>query len=72
MLGRTRAELQGDSDRLQIDAEQHRRRAERLRDRIAAATGRGKDEVERDCKQGRLLTAQEAAAYGLVQELIKR
>lgn len=72
VLREPHAELHGDTERVRIAAEQHQRQLETLRDRIAAATGRDKDDVERDIARGRLLTAAEAVAYGLVQELTRQ
>jgi ATP-dependent Clp protease protease subunit len=69
VLREPRAELHGDADRLAVAAEQHRRQVDRLCERIAAATGRSSDGIARDMEQGRLLTAEEALGYGLVQEL---
>ena len=66
------AELRGGAGELQVAAEQHRRQLVTLRDRIAAATGRDRADVDRDMTKGRLLTADEAVAYGIVQELTKR
>jgi ATP-dependent Clp protease protease subunit len=66
------AELRGDAERLEVAAEQHRRQLETLSTRIAAATGREASDVGDDMAKGRLLTADEAVAYGLVHELTTR
>lgn len=55
--------------RLENLAEQHRRQVAQLRARLAAATGREESEIAADLESGRLLSAEEAVAYGLVQEL---
>jgi ATP-dependent Clp protease protease subunit len=51
-------------------AEQHERQVARLHDLIAGATGRTPDEVAADLDTGRVMTAPEAADYGLVAQLL--
>lgn len=55
--------------RLENLAEQHRRQVTQLRARLAAATRREESEIAADLESGRLLSAEEALAYGLVHEL---
>jgi ATP-dependent Clp protease protease subunit len=47
-------------------AADHARQAQRLYERLASACDRPVDEIAADCRAGRLLTAGEAEAYGLV------
>jgi ATP-dependent Clp protease protease subunit len=47
-------------------AAEHARQLRRLQERLAAACGRSVDEVAADMRAGRLLDAEEARAYGLV------
>jgi ATP-dependent Clp protease protease subunit len=47
-------------------AAEHARLLRRLQERLAAACGRSVDEVAADMRAGRLLDAEEARAYGLV------
>jgi ATP-dependent Clp protease, protease subunit len=50
-------------------ADQQQRLVARLHERIAEATGRPAEQVAADMRAGRVLTAAEAVAYGLVQQL---
>ena len=47
-------------------AAEHARQLRRLQERLAAACGRSVDEVAADMRAGRLLDAEQARAYGLV------
>ena len=49
-------------------AAEHARQLRRLQERLAAACGRSVDEVAGDMRAGRLLDAEEARAYGLVDD----
>jgi ATP-dependent Clp protease protease subunit len=49
-------------------AAEHARQLHRLQARLAAACGRSVDEVAADMRAGRLLDAEEARAYGLVDD----
>ncbi len=60
---------EGCAEDLRNLAEQHRSQLAQLRARLAAVTGRGDAEIATDLEAGRLLSAEEALAYGLVQEL---
>jgi ATP-dependent Clp protease protease subunit len=51
---------------VQARAAEYARQLRRLQERIAAACGRPVDEIAADMRAGRLLTAQEAQEYGLV------
>jgi ATP-dependent Clp protease protease subunit len=69
LLREPRADLHGDADALETAAEQHRRQLATLHERIATATGKPAADVARDMEHGRLLTADDAVAYGLVHSL---
>jgi ATP-dependent Clp protease protease subunit len=56
----------GTADELATFADQHEHQANRLRDLITQATGRSPDEVTTDLTTGRVLSAEDAQAYGLV------
>jgi ATP-dependent Clp protease, protease subunit len=60
----------GRADRLAADAEQHARQVGQLLDRLAAATGRDPDEIAADLRSGRLLSAQQAVDYGLLDAVL--
>jgi ATP-dependent Clp protease, protease subunit len=51
---------------LEAQAEHHRRQLRLLQERVAAACHRPVDAVIADMRAGRILTAQEARAYGLI------
>jgi ATP-dependent Clp protease protease subunit len=51
---------------LEVLAAEHARQSRRLQERIAAACGRPAGEIAADMRAGKLLTAEEAQAYGLV------
>ena len=69
VLREPRADLTGDAEQLRIAAEQHHRQIDTLHERIATTAGQPVDAVAHDMEQGRLLTAEQAVAYGLVEEL---
>ena len=60
----------GTASRLASLAEQHELQVGQLCRRIAQVTGRGEDEVAADLEAGRLLSAEEAKDYGLVDEVV--
>jgi ATP-dependent Clp protease protease subunit len=60
---------EGTGEALAKKAEQHQRQVEQLRSRLASVTGRDERELAADLEAGRLLTAEEAVAYGLIHEL---
>jgi ATP-dependent Clp protease protease subunit len=59
----------GTAEALGSLAEQHRHLVAQLRARLGSATGRDDAAIAGDLESGRLLSAEEALAYGLVQEL---
>jgi ATP-dependent Clp protease protease subunit len=60
---------EGTSDVVAAEAAQHEHQVAQLRRRITGVTGRSGADVTEDLAVGRLLTAEEAVAYGLLQEL---
>jgi ATP-dependent Clp protease, protease subunit len=62
-------EAAGPADRLRRDVESATLLQGRLVDRLAAITGQSRALVARDVERGRLLTADEAVAYGLIDEV---
>lgn len=56
----------GRADRLAADAEQHARQVAQLHERLAGATGRDAGEIAADLRAGRLLSAEQAVDYGLL------
>ena len=62
-------EAAGPADRLRRDVETATRVQRELVDRLAAITGQSRALVARDVERGRLLTADEALTYGLVDEV---
>jgi len=63
------AVAEGTSDMLAAEASQHAHQVAHLRHRITGVTGRDDAEVEDDLEAGRVFTAEEAQAYGLLHEL---
>jgi ATP-dependent Clp protease protease subunit len=51
---------------LEALAAEHARQVRRLQERIAEACGRPADEIAADMRAGKLLTAEQAGDYGLV------
>jgi ATP-dependent Clp protease, protease subunit len=51
---------------LEVQAEHHRRQLRELQERVATACHRPVDAVIADMRAGRILTAPEARAYGLI------
>jgi ATP-dependent Clp protease protease subunit len=62
-------EAAGPADRLRRDVESATRVQRELIDRLAAITGQSRALAARDVERGRLLTADEAVTYGLVDEV---
>jgi ATP-dependent Clp protease, protease subunit len=71
-LTEPRAAFQGDTTDVAAREEEHRRQADAFYIRLAKTTGREVDEIREDARQDRLLTADEAVAYGLVQAVVAR
>jgi ATP-dependent Clp protease, protease subunit len=66
----TTADVQGNARELGVQAEQFQRQLTRLYDAVAAVSGREPDEVASDFVRGRVLSADDALRYGLVQLLL--
>lgn len=69
MLSLPSVSAEGTGQMLAAAAEQHERQVAQLRARLVSATGRGDEQVGADLEAGKLFTAEEALAYGLVQEV---
>lgn len=63
-------DLDGTASQLTTAAEEVRRQLGQLHRWIAAATGKPEEEVADDLERGRILDAEEALAYGLVDEIL--
>jgi ATP-dependent Clp protease protease subunit len=61
---------EGTAGQLVVLAEQHERQVARLRELIAATTGRPETEVGNDLTTGRVLSGLEALEYGLLNRLL--
>jgi ATP-dependent Clp protease, protease subunit len=61
---------EGTAGQLAVLAEQHDRQVARLRELIAATTGRSAEDVGADLSTGRVLSGQEALDYGLLNRLL--
>jgi ATP-dependent Clp protease protease subunit len=61
---------EGTASQLAALADQHEREAAQLHELIAGATGRAVTEVAADLERGRVLGAEEALEYGLVNRLV--
>jgi ATP-dependent Clp protease, protease subunit len=66
------AALAGSAARLAEEAAALRRAHDAMIDRLAAATGQTRQLIERDVERGRVLSGQDAVAYGLVDEIVTR
>ena len=71
-LGQPRASMDGTSDQIAARSEQHLALARRFRERLARATGQAVERLADDLRAGRHLDAEEARAYGLVDEVAQR
>jgi ATP-dependent Clp protease protease subunit len=70
VLSLPQAIAEGTSGQLAIQAEHHERQVTRLRDLIAAATGWEPDWVAAELRSGRVLSADDALNYGLINRLL--
>ena len=61
---------QGQCTDIQIQAEQILKIKKKLNSILAANTGKGVEEVERDCERDHFMTAEEAKDYGLIDKVI--
>jgi ATP-dependent Clp protease, protease subunit len=69
-LTEPRARFGGQADETAAFAAKHQRSVDAFYRRLAEATGHEVDEIRHDAQQGRLLTAEEAFAYGLVHDIV--
>ena len=67
-----RAEMAGTASDLERWAAHTQARVAQLQHRLAEATGQPFEHVEADMQRGRYLRAEEALAYGLVDEIVGR
>jgi ATP-dependent Clp protease protease subunit len=63
---------QGQSTDIQIQAREIQRIRETINDVFVATTGKDKDAINTDTERDNFMTAQEAKAYGIVDEVITR
>ena len=63
---------QGQSTDIQIQAREIQRIRETINDIFVATTGKDKDTINTDTERDNFMTAQEAKAYGIVDEVITR
>ena len=61
---------QGQATDIQIQAEQILKIKKRLNEILAANTGRDLSEIERDTERDHFMTAEEAKAYGIIDQVI--
>ena len=71
-LTEPRVAFRGDATDVAAREEEHRRQTDAFYIRLAETTGREVDEIREDARQDRLLTADEAVAYGLVEAVVAR
>ena len=62
----------GQATDIQIQAEQILKIKQRLNAILAANTGKPLEEIERDCERDHFMTAEEALAYGLIDQVITK
>lgn len=65
-------DVQGRADDLAQATARHRDLFAELHQRVAAAAGQAVESIAADFRRGRLMNADEATAYGLVDEIIRR
>jgi ATP-dependent Clp protease protease subunit len=66
------AAVAGTADQVAAAAGQYLRELEELAVRLAEVTGRTRSRIEDDLSAGRILTAEEARDYGLIDEIVGR
>jgi len=66
------AALSGTADEVAAAAGRYLREVEELAVRLAAVTGQPRSRVEDDLSAGRVLTAEQAREYGLIDEIVGR
>jgi ATP-dependent Clp protease protease subunit len=68
-LGQPRAQFSGTPDQIAAQSRQQQDLLWRFNARLAQVTGRPAEEIAEDLRRGRYLDAQEALAYGLIDEI---
>lgn len=64
--------LTGPATELDIEAQEILRLRQRLYEILAGATGKGVEEIERDCERNKWLDADEAVTYGCVDKVLQQ
>lgn len=64
-------QLQGRADELAASAASYQHQLDGLHTRLAEATGQPVERVEADMQTGRMLSAEDAVSYGLVEEIAR-
>lgn len=70
VLSLPRAEAAGTAAQLAVEADQHERQVDRVCELVAGTTGRDADAVRADLRAGRVLSAEDAFAHGLLTRLL--
>jgi ATP-dependent Clp protease, protease subunit len=70
VLSQPTARIGGTASEVGVQAEQFERQITRLHDAVAAVSGRNIGDVAQDLRGGRVLSADDALSYGLVQRLL--
>jgi ATP-dependent Clp protease protease subunit len=70
VFSRPRGSAEGNATELATKAQLHDLLVSQLVERICTLTGRADEDVEADLRSDRLLSAEEAAVYGLVDDLL--
>lgn len=71
-LSEPRTQFRGTADEVAAEAARTRALLGSLYERLSRATGRPEDDLRRDARAGRVLTAAEAIDYGLVEGIVDR
>ncbi|MCO6007932.1 ATP-dependent Clp protease proteolytic subunit [Actinoallomurus purpureus] len=71
-LTEPRATFHGDATDVAVREKEHRRQVDAFYIRLAETTGREVDEIREDARQNRLLTADDAIVYGLIDAVVTR
>ena len=71
-LSQPRTSVDGTPDQVASRSEQHLALARRFHERLAQATGQSAERIADDLRAGRYLDAEEARAYGLLDEIAER
>jgi ATP-dependent Clp protease protease subunit len=69
LLTEPRTHAEGPAGDVAIHEEAYRRKVDAFYIRLAEVTGREVDEIRDDAREGRMLTAEQAREYGLVQQI---